>query len=47
MTPFYVFSIAIKLLTLKLIVHFKLTVLNNFINMKKCSSDNINRDLIQ
>ena len=47
-TPVYGFSIVIKLLTLKLIVRcIKLTVMNSFINMKGCSSNNINRNLIQ
>ena len=44
--PVYGFSIVIKLLTLKLIVHCKvITAMNSF--MKGCSSNNIKRNLIQ
>ena len=49
-TPVYGFSIVIKLLTLELIqlkCAGKLTVMNSFINMKGCSANNINRNLIQ
>ena len=46
-TPVCGFRIVIKLLTLKLRVRcIKLTVMNGFINMKGCSSNNINRNLI-
>ena len=45
--PVYGFSTDIKLLTLKLIEAVKLYVMNSFINMKGCSSNNITRNLIQ
>ena len=48
LAPVYHFSIDVKLLTLKLIECCKVvSVMNSFINMKGCFSNNINRNLIQ